>query len=169
MKTILYNPDHGPDIPQGDLLLTYLGHAVFKGRFDGRPNGSDLKRGDGAIRLLEGEATGHHHEIVFGSKRLARFRDDGLASALMAAAPVAVGSARLVKDDSLLGSLIEGGFASPDWPNRLRDLHIGFLVVDDGPVDLIHPEHDTWRLPEGVYFVGRQVESAGAEEMAVQD
>lgn len=170
MTTTIYNPDNGPDIPQGDLLLTWLGHPVFAGRWAGAmPSGADIRKGEGSLRLLEGEVTGHHHEILFGSRHLARFRDDALAGDLAIAAATAIGTARLVQDDSLLRGLIQGGFASPDRPERLRDLCVGFLVVADGPVDLVHPEHDTWRVPPGIYYVGRQIESAGADERAVQD
>lgn len=165
MTIVIYDPAGGPDIAQGDLLLTSLRHPVFGGTFGPTPDGPMLRQGDGTVRLLEGEVTGHHHEIVFGSRHLARFRDDALAHDLAAAAPVALGTARLVQDDALLSKLI----ASGHWQARYRGLHIGFLVVEDGPVDLIHPEHDTWRLSPGVYTCGRQVESAGAEERMVQD
>jgi hypothetical protein len=169
-KVCVYDQANGPDIPQGDLLLTALGHPVFKGRFSlGSDELSVLKEGTGTLRLLEGEATGHHHEIVYGSKHLAFFRDDALARDLAAASSLALGTARLVQDRKLLDRLINGGFASPDRPWRLRDLHIGFLLVEGGSVDLVHPEHDTWRLPDGIYYCGRQVESAGAEERAVTD
>ena len=165
-STVTYDPTLGPDVPQGDILLTNLRHPVFGGRWaDRAPSGTPERTREGAIRLLEGEVTGHFHEVVFGSRALARFRDDGLARDLAVTAPVAIGTASLVRDDALLTDLIRSGH----WHERARALHIGFLVVEGGPVDLIHPEHDTWRLPEGVYSVGRQIESAGADERLIAD
>lgn len=164
MNTITYIPANGPDIPQGDLLLTWLGHPAFaKAKFQ-KPSGGTIRQGVASIRLLEGELTGHHHEILFGSKHLALFRDDGLARDLEVTDAV-LGTAKLITDPALLNRLISSGH----WHDRARRLCIGFLIVENGPVDLTHPEHDAWRLPPGVYYVGRQVESAGADEREVQD
>ena len=49
------------------------------------------------------------------------------------------------------------------------DLAIGCLVVEGVSVVVTHEEHDGIRLPPGNYYVGRQVESAGAEERVVAD
>lgn len=70
------------------------------------------------------------------------------------------GTATLYADMPLAQSL--------KWLLR-TDLMIGFLKVEGGPVNLKHPEHDTIKLPAGTYYIGRQVESAGAEERQVAD
>jgi hypothetical protein len=49
------------------------------------------------------------------------------------------------------------------------DLAIGCLVIEGSPMTVTHEEHDGIRLPEGRYLIGRQVESAGAEERIVAD
>jgi hypothetical protein len=165
MNTISYDPAVGPDIPQGDLLLTWLGHPAFAAAKFRAPEGEAIKRGTHSIRLLEGEITGHHHEIAFGSRHLAHFRDDGLARDLAVTTAPAVGMAKLVEDRELLHALIRSGH----WLASAERLCIGFLTIQGGPVDLVHPEHDAWRLPEGAYYVGRQIESAGAEERVVAD
>lgn len=148
---------------QGDLCLTAL-TADEAVKFSGTI-AKAAKRG--SIRLLEGEVTGHHHEIVMD--RPADVQDEANAEAIavtalaIAKAQAAVsmgGTATLYADMPLAQSL--------KWLLR-TDLMIGFLVVEGGPVNLIHPEHDSIKLPAGTYYVGRQVESAGAEERQVQD
>jgi hypothetical protein len=49
------------------------------------------------------------------------------------------------------------------------DLVVGLLIIDVGSMVLRHEEHDGIRIPPGAYLVGRQVESAGAEERKVVD
>lgn len=151
-----WNPSDGSP-SQGDLRLERLSDDEA-----GRLNKTAaLKRSEtGQLRLLEGEVSGHHHTIVgkYTLDGAARLRDDGLAREMEAAA--LHGSAVLYEDRSLASSL--------PWLLR-QDLMIGFLHVEGGSVDLQHPEHDTIRIPEGTYYVGRQVESAGAEERVVAD
>jgi hypothetical protein len=139
---------------QGDLAIFRLTDAEAK-----KLKGRAVKRSEsGDIRLLEGEVTGHHHVILKGfHPQPVMFRDDGLAQA---AEKTLVGSAVLYEDRDLADRL--------PWLTR-RDLMIGFLRVDGGAVVLDHPEHDAIRLPAGTYYVGRQVESAGAEERVVSD
>lgn len=143
--------------PQGDLMIFRLTDEEAK-----RRSGVAIKRSEsGDIRLLEGEVTGHHHTILskaFPTPQPVRFRDDGLARDIEAV--TMIGSATLYQDADLASSL--------PWLTR-RNLIIGFLHVDGGPVVLGHPEHDGIRLPEGTYYVGRQIESAGAEERVVSD
>lgn len=140
---------------QGDLAIFRLTEAEAK-----RLKGRAVKRSEsGDIRLLEGEVTGHHHTILsrsFNPQPVA-FRDDALARAGEA---TLTGAATLFEDRDLAQSL--------PWLRR-QDLIIGFLRVEGGSVVLGHPEHDAIRLPEGTYYVGRQVESAGAEERVVAD
>ena len=118
-----------------------------------------------SIRLLEGEVTGHHHEIVMdrdnvGLEAEASAIADAALAIARARASIKIGVSVLYQDDKLAASLT--------WLLR-RDLMIGFLCIEGGPVVLQHPEHDAIRLPSGVFYIGRQVESAGAEERMVQD
>lgn len=141
--------------PQGDLMVFRLTDTEAA-----RLGGVELKPAmRGVIRLLEGEVTGHHHEIVLKAPA-AGGKQDGADNAVVAAAAAATGTARLMGDAALARSL--------PWLTR-TDLMIGFLKVEGGPVILRHPEHESIRLPAGVYYVGRQVESAGAEERMVAD
>ncbi len=148
---------------QGDLCLVKLTNDESS-----KLSGTIAKASQrGSIRLLEGEVTGHHHEIVMD--RHAADEDTANAEAVTAAALAIAkaqasvsrgGTATLFADMPLAKSL--------KWLLRI-DLMIGFLNVEGGPVNLKHPEHDTIKLPVGTYYVGRQVESAGAEERQVQD
>lgn len=155
----------GPDLCQGDLVLTRLNDlwpAVAKA-----VSRSEKIRepADGDLRLLEGEVTGHHHAIAVLDRPVAaprfpavdRLIDDALANR------IATGHAMLVRDDNAAQALVRAGCLTR------ADLALGFLIVEGGPVDLRHPEHNTIRVPEGVYYVGRQIESAGAEERVVRD
>lgn len=165
----IVDPDFaaGPDCCQGDLCMTRLSdtHAKKLSRLN------PIKRApNGSVRILEGELSGHHHEIVFGSRHLARFRDDGLARDLTVGTEVPrgefagyAGEATFYRDDELMRELVRcGEFAR-------ADLLVGFLFVEGAPVVVTHPEHGGIRLPEGAYYCGRQIESAGAEERRVAD
>lgn len=159
MKIHDYDPTKGGAF-QGDLCLWPLSASEAK-----KLNGVALKAPQrGSIRLLEGEVTGHHHEIV-----LDRTVDDEPSAEAVAVTALAIakakaaasrGTATLYQDEALARSL--------PWLHR-RDLIIGFLVVSGGPVVLRHPEHDAIRLPVGTFYVGRQIESAGAAERVVAD
>lgn len=145
---------------QGDLYLFRLTDAEAK-----RLKGEQIKVSQrGTIRLLEGEVTGHHHEIVMDRPPEDADNSEAIATTALALAKARSaatrGKAALFADTNLAGNL--------PWLLR-RDLIIGFLVVSTGPVVLRHPEHDGIRLPEGTYYVGRQIESAGAEERIVSD
>ena len=163
--------------PQGDLMVFRLTDAEAS-----RLGGVELKPARrGVIRLLEGEVTGHHHEIVLGagetrgSPRRPKL-DDGantpsLTQVAEAAATTALGLARARASAATGKATLRGDETlarSLPWLTR-TDLMIGFLKVEAGPVVLRHPEHESIRLPAGVYYVGRQVESAGAEERMVAD
>jgi hypothetical protein len=144
---------------QGDLCITEL-TTIEAAKLSGSIAKSPQR---GSIRLLEGDVTGHHHEIVMGHPD-----DEANAEAITAAAiafakakaAASRGTATLYADMPLARSL--------KWLLR-TDLMIGFLKVEGGPVNLRHPEHDMIKLPTGTYYVGRQVESAGAEERQVKD
>jgi hypothetical protein len=144
---------------QGDLCIHYLSDEEAA-RFTGEVIKAPQR---GSIRLLEGEVTGHHHEIVMDAPT-----DETNAEAI-AATQIALAKAKAAASRGTATLLQNAEFArSLPWLLR-TDLMIGFLRIDGGPVNLIHPEHDTIKLPAGVAYVGRQVESAGAEERQVQD
>ena len=68
-------------------------------------------------------------------------------------------------------------YRDPGVPEQMRqlgvltrvDLAVGLLVIEVGPMVLRHEEHDGIRIPPGAYLIGRQIESAGAEERVVAD
>lgn len=162
--TIFY-PDFakGPDVAQGDLCITRLDDLWPKQAKAINRDSPIRAIQDGELRLLEGGVTGHHHAIRYGLSEVARFHDDGMARDMAATAKQAIGTACLVRDAAALQALVKAGCLTR------TDLSPGFLLVEDAPVDMVHPEHSTIRLPEGRYYVGRQVESVGAEERKVQD
>ncbi len=161
MNIIDFNIAHR-GAPQGDLMVFKLDDREAS-RLSKSMIIRPAKRA--SIRLLEGEVTGHHHEIVMDrpdadmEAEASAIADAALAIA-KARASVKIGIAVLYQDDKLATSL--------SWLTR-RDLMIGFLCIEGGPVILQHPEHDSIRLPEGVFYIGRQIESAGAEERIVAD
>lgn len=164
----IVHPDFskGPCIPQGDIVLLSLAQ-ISMGHLAAEIAASPDLRGpqSGLLRLLEGEVTGHYHGFATPGMRNppVMFRDDGLARDYAAVADVATGTARLVDCPKALAALENNGALTR------RDLTIGFLLIEGGPADLSHPEHDTIRVPEGSYYVGRQLESSGADERIVQD
>lgn len=155
----------GPDAAQGDLLLTCLSRLCPKIAKTLDRSSPIKSSSDGELRLLDGELTGHHHSIY--GRGVVMFRDDGLARDLAKATTVPAdefgsGAATLYRDPKLMAALIEAGHFTR------ADLLVGFLVVD-GSVVVRHQEHDGIRLPAGVYYIGRQIESVGAEERRVAD
>lgn len=119
----------------------------------------------GELRLLEGEITGHHHVIE------SPHRNDEMEAEAIAVTALALAKARAALDaESGIATLYMDAAMtnSLGWLAR-PDMLIGWLVVERAPVNLAHPEHSTIMLPVGTYYVGRQIESAGAEERVVQD
>lgn len=116
---------------------------------------------DGRLILQAGEMTGHHHAIRLPQPTM--FRDDALARELTVASSAPLPSARLYRDPALAQKMVGANILTR------ADLCVGFLVVENGPMTVTHEEHDGIRLPIGVYYCGRQVESAGAEERKVVD
>jgi len=159
-----------PDAPQGDLNLARLDER-WPDLAKTLNRDKVLKSFDraGAMRLLEGEISGHHHVVErLSLHNIPHLHDEALARDLQIAATNPT-VATLYDDPALLDRLIRSDFASPDRPERLRDLYIGFLVVESFAVPRTHPEHDTIVDFKGVHFVGRQVESFGTEERRVND
>jgi hypothetical protein len=69
----------------------------------------------------------------------------------------------MYRDDNAVAQMVRRGILTR------ADLAIGCLIVDGAPMALTHEEHDGISLPPGQYLIGRQVESAGAEERVVAD
>lgn len=127
----------------------------------------------GAMLILaEGEGFGNFHALVL-DRPAHKFAavNDLMADAL--AGKIAVPTARLFQDDALLNQMIAKG----PLTENARSLCVGFLSVENGSMVIQHikadgtptGEHAGIRIPEGVYFIGRQVESAGAELRRVED
>lgn len=174
-----YDPSDGAQAFQGDVMICPVP--------DGLPlsTNDEIKPIDGRLILQEGEVTGHHHAIRLpGMNAKPAMYADGALARTMAAAQVNVreelakdiampanflartqpsGNARLFRDDGLARKIAEIG------PLDRADLVVGFLQVEHGPVVISHEEHDAIRVPPGLYIIGRQVESAGAEDRVVAD
>lgn len=157
------------DCCQGDLIMFAVPRAVAK--LLSRKN--EIGPTQHGLVLLEGEESGHHH--VIRHMRPAMFRDTGsnyagglgggaTSEALAATlAKETVGVAKLYSDTDLIQRLVQAGELTR------ADLAVGLLEVKDAPVRITHEDHTTIEVPQGVYYVGRQIESVGAEERAVRD
>lgn len=149
------------------------------------PDGIGISEADeiapvaGRLILQAGEVTGHHHAITVDPSqgRSSNFRRETAAMAdvvdpFAGASPVLhrrlsgkrkAMTARMFRDRSAADAMIKKGILTRS------DLCVGFLKVEGGPAVVRHEEHAGIRLPMGSYYVGRQVESAGAEERRVAD
>lgn len=149
----------------------------------------------GRLILQEGEVSGHHHAINLGARNfhqqtretgdpLMATRDPKLVKALGGMSPAITAIARMYRDAAAVTSMVSAGIMTR------ADLAIGLLVIPPGIEIVGHEEHDGIRLlggdgetvqPDlkawpggyafqaGRYLIGRQVESAGAEERIVAD
>lgn len=149
-----YDPTQGCAF-QGDVSIVPVPAGIAISRVE------EIKPIDGRLILQEGEVTGHHHAIRLPEPT--RFRDDGIARSLETASAVPLGTARLYRDTAAANAMVRAGVLTR------TDLVTAFLVVEGGPVTITHEEHDGIRVPPGNYVIGRQVESAGAEERVVRD
>jgi hypothetical protein len=165
MRIVDWKPAEGSAF-QGDVSITPV------------PAGWGVKRTEeiapinGRLILQEGEVSGHHHAITLPE----RPRDFAPPTRNAAGkvnrkwlepdtyAKVALPTARLYRDADLAQRM-----ASSEGPLTRSDLIVGFLLVEHGPMVVSHEEHDGIRLPPGLFCIGRQVESAGAEERNVSD
>ena len=115
--------------------------------------------------LQEGETTGHHHAIGLTDRnvpdainaQVERLMVDALSGR------IPLPSAKLYRDPRAAEQMRGLGILTR------TDLIVGLLIVEVGPMVLRHQEHDGIRIPPGVYLIGRQIESAGAEERMVRD
>ncbi len=155
-----FNPAEGMAF-QGDVAIVPVPAGVALSTAD------EIAPENGRLVLQEGEVTGHHHAIVLErpaaepSPAKSPAVDALMADALAGRIPVP--TARLYRDPAAAAAMVRAGVLTR------ADLCVGFLVVETGPMVVTHEEHDGVRLPVGAYYVGRQVESAGAEERIVAD
>lgn len=168
MRVHDFNPAEGQAF-QGDVAIIPIPSDIPISRHD------EIAPKDGKLILQEGELTGHHHHIVVPRERNFRktesvsdpvlnVRDTRLRKALggkktVASAP----TARMFRDPSVASAMQHRGILAR------TDLVVGLLVVEGGAMTITHQEHDGVRVPPGNYLIGRQIESAGAEERAVKD
>jgi hypothetical protein len=140
---------------QGDVCIFRLPDALAAklSRID------QVEPVEGRLILQAGEFSGHHHAIKLPQPVM--FHDGALAQQLEAKTKPA--TARMFRDAALASALISDGALTR------ADLCVGFLEIEGGAMTVNHEEHDGIRLPEGIYYCGRQVESAGAEERVVAD
>jgi hypothetical protein len=167
MNVRSFDPAQGQAF-QGDVAIIPMPGDIAIARND------EVSPVKGRLILQEGEVTGHHHAIklerhfrtsqsIVGDPATAT-RDARLRKAFRASSkPVAAASVRMFRDLTAVNELVRRGILTR------ADLAVGCLVVEGEPVTVSHEEHDAIRLPAGNYYVGRQVESAGAEERRVKD
>lgn len=153
-----YDPSEGQAF-QGDVSIIPIPNSINVDRSD------EIAASGSRLLLAEGEATGHHHAIdLFDHPRLDapnRAVERLIVDANAGNFPLP--SAKLFRDAEVVEAMLVKGVITR------TDLIIAVLVIETGPMVLSHDEHDDIRIPPGAYLVGRQVESAGAEERAVQD
>lgn len=165
-----WNPAEGQAY-QGDVSIVPVPKSITIATDD------EIRPVDGRIIVQAGEMTGHHHAITLADPRAKHFRAEretavsdpfagaspGLRKKLSGGGKAKAGIAHLYRDARAADAMVRKGILDRS------DLVTGFLVLEGGPVVLRHEEHDGIRIPEGTYCIGRQVESVGAEERAVQD
>lgn len=135
-----YDPDTGMAL-QGDLVIAPVRPPHYLTGFEETPAVA------GRLVLLEGEGTGHAHAID------------------LHAAPDRCG-ARLLRDPYLVRRLRKDA----QFGLSREDLCVGFLLVEGASVVISHQEHDGIRVPQGLYYLGGQVEtSAGGQVRLIQD
>jgi len=167
MRVHNFDPAKGQAF-QGDVSIVPIPAGITIDKTD------EIKPIDGRLIIQEGELTGHHHAIALPRER--KFKPDRqigdaalqtasakLRKALGGGKRVEIGSARLYRDPAAAAAMVNLGLLTR------ADLAVAVLVVEGGPVTIIHQEHDGIRVPPGNYLAGRQIESAGAEERVVAD
>lgn len=174
MKVRHFNPAEGQAF-QGDIAIVPIPAEITISTTD------EIRPADGRLTLQEGEVSGHHHVIelqrrfrlpsTIGSDPALSTRDVKLRSALRGGRKASVGAARMFRDPAAVNEMVRRGVLTR------ADLAIGCLVVEDGPIVIAHlladgsptRDHDAIKTPPGRYYIGRQIESAGAEERQVRD
>jgi hypothetical protein len=162
-----YDPAEGQAF-QGDVSIIPIPTDITISRMQ------EIAPTKGRLILQEGEVSGHHHAIDLRQRNFqAQPRETGdpllatrspkLRKAFGGATRAMLGTARMYRDDNAVAQMVRRGILTR------ADLAIGCLIVDGAPMALTHEEHDGISLPPGQYLIGRQVESAGAEERVVAD
>lgn len=159
-----FDPTQGQAF-QGDIAIVPIPADIEISRHD------EIKPAQGRLILQEGEVSGHHHAIALAERpapaaAVRPRKTSRTAERLMgdaAANRIAVPTARMFRDPAALAELVRRGILAR------TDLAIGLLVVEGNSFVVSHEEHDGIRLPEGRFYIGRQIESAGAEERIVAD
>jgi hypothetical protein len=168
MRVHDYDPKQGQAF-QGDVSIVPIPDGIQISTVD------EIKPIDGRLILQEGEVSGHHHAIELRQKKfqsqpretgdpLLATRDPKLVKVLGGMPRArAAGVARMYRDAGVPNEMVRRKILTR------ADLAIACLVIEGGPMTVTHEEHDGIRLAPGRYLVGRQVESAGAEERIVAD
>ena len=160
-----YNPAEGQAF-QGDVSIIPIPADIAISTIE------EISPVKGRLILQEGEVSGHHHAVDLRQKHfqtqpretgdpLMATRDPKLKKALGGMSKI--GSARMYHDPAVANEMVRRGILTR------TDLAIGCLVVEGAPMAVTHEEHDGISLLPGQYLIGRQVESAGAEERVVAD
>jgi hypothetical protein len=167
MKIFDFDPTKGQAF-QGDVSIIPIPDGIKIDTTD------EIQPVEGRLILQEGEVSGHHHAVDLRQKHfhglpretgdpLMATRDPKLKKALGAISKAPIGSARMYRDPRVATEMVRRKILTRS------DLSIACLVIEGGPISITHEEHDGIRLPVGRYLIGRQVESAGAEERIVAD
>ena len=167
MRVLKFEPTGGQAF-QGDVSIIPIPDGITINTND------EIKPVEGRLILQEGEVSGHHHAVNLRQKNfqsqpretgdpLLATRDPLLKKALGGMVKAAVGTARMYRDASVPNEMVRRGILTR------ADLAIACLVIEGGPMSVTHEEHDAIMLLPGNYLIGRQVESAGAEERVVSD
>ena len=167
MNVRKYNPAEGQAF-QGDVSIIPIPADIAIAITE------EISPVKGRLILQEGEVSGHHHAVDLRQRHfqaqpreagdpLLATRSPTLRKALGGIAKEKPGTARLYRDDRAVAEMVSRQILTR------ADLAIGCLVVEGGPMSVTHEEHDGISLPPGNYLIGRQVESAGAEERVVTD
>ena len=160
-----YDPSQGQAF-QGDVSIIPIPADITLSTID------EIKPVDGRLILQEGEVTGHHHAVRLRNFRPATepvgdpsvaTRSPRLRKAFGGKKTNNIGEAHLYRDAAVPREMQRRGILTRS------DLAIATLVVEGNPVVIGHDEHDGIRVPPGRYLIGRQIESAGAEERIVAD
>ena len=160
MHVVDFDPSKGMAF-QGDVAIVAV-PAALAAKLD---RSDPVPAENGRLILLEGELTGHHHAVDVLDRpqkpKPVKASDPGLVTAM--GLRHEKGHPALFRDPALAERLVEANILAR------ADLCVAFIAVAGGFVTVSHPEHDGIRLPEGCFYVGRQIESAGEEERRVAD
>jgi hypothetical protein len=166
MQKRTYDPKLGQAY-QGDVSIIPIPADISISHTD------EIKPIDGKLILQEGEVTGHHHHVAVRQRNfkpareigdpVLNVRDTSLRKKLGGGKAAVIPTARLFRDPNVAAAMQRAGLLTR------ADLAVGILVVEGGPMSIAHQEHDAIRVPPGSYLIGRQIESAGAEERIVAD